>query len=584
MYEESWVPQRIPGGGGFSLKNLSLYSLYIENTMGHNIFTHTNKDHPLVRYLGCTIKLYQSANVDYVCTYSNTWPLKSSMLMYNSLQPSLHLMQKNKIIVPSKITQKRKKPYIKKFITPPTQMKNQWYFQSQLSKIPLFMFRTTACSLDHYYVGSRMLSTNINIISLNTAFIQNRGWGTRTTYWNQELGTKRYFLYGTRKEINETTNIGQLKLTEIIPLTNTVDDYEGTFYDDIHTTKPTTFEEYTKKYAGNPFHTYYLQNQYHVFTTTNSPSAIHQQFPSNWTQKTVNDLTNKEWTYMTMTNTVRYNPYKDNGTGNTVYFLPIKTTGHGYIAPTHENLRNDNLPLWLLLFGFADFIKKTDLIHHVDTDQILVIETTKTNPQKSPLVPLSLSFFEGRSPYITEDKVEPEDQTRWYPMYQYQQETCNNICLTGPGTPKIPEDTTVEAKMKYTFHFKWGGDLPQMSTIEDPTTQPYYPIPNNLLQTTSLQNPTTAPQQYLYSFDERRHQLTKKAAERITKDWQTETMSLLSAEPRFAEQTAPQDPQTESSSEEEETDLFQLLQQQRNKQLKLRKRILKTLQQIQQLE
>lgn len=590
MYEESWVPEKLPGGGGFSLKNLSLYSLYIEHTMGHNVFTHTNKDYPLMRYLGCSLKLYQSSHIDYVCTYSNTWPLKSNMQMYNSMQPSIHLLQQNKIIVPSKNTQKRHKPYVKKFIKPPTQMQNKWYFQSTLSKIPLFMLRTTAISLDHYYIGSRMQSTNITIISLNTAYIQNRGWGTRTTYWNQELGTQRYFLYGTKQEITETTSLSTIKIVDLIPLTNTVDDVEGDTYPHGSTLSTLPYNQYVQKYAGNPFHTNYLQNHWHVITTTNSPSEIAQLVTNwgdtQWKTKTLNDLTYKTYTYVPMTVSVRYNPYRDNGQGNTCYFLPIKTTGHGYVAPTREDLRNDNLPLWLLLFGFPDFIKKTDLIHHVDTDQILVIETQKTNPQKSPLVPLSLSFYEGRSPYTDPDdpKVDPSDTNRWYPMYQYQQEILNNICLAGPGTPKIPTGTTAEAKVKYCFYFKWGGELPQMSQIEDPTDQATYPIPNNLNTTTSLQNPTSAPETYLYSFDERRGQLTKTATERIQKDWETKKIPLLPTEYRFAEQTTTEETQTDPSSEEEEEDLFQLLNRQRSKQLRLRKRILKTLQQLQKLE
>lgn len=128
MYETSIIPEKLPGGGGFSIKNLSLLALYDEHIHGHNIFTHTNQPYQLMRYLGCTLYLYQSLNVDYIMTYSNTWPLKSTMLMYNTMQPSIHALQKNKILIPSKNTWKWKKPYKKVFIPPPTQMQNKWYF------------------------------------------------------------------------------------------------------------------------------------------------------------------------------------------------------------------------------------------------------------------------------------------------------------------------------------------------------------------------------------------------------------------------------------------------------------------------
>lgn len=581
MYEESFVPEKLPGGGGFSIKNLSLYSLYQEHTIGHNIFTHTNKDHPLMRYTGCTIKLYQSENTDYVCTYSNTWPLKSTMAMYNTMQPSMHLMQKNKILIPSKRTQKRKRPYTKKFIPPPTQMKNQWYFQKTLSKVPLFMIRTSAVSLDHYYIGTRNESTNITIHTLNTSIIQNRDFGKRTTtYWCQQLGTQRLFLYATHSNYKAITDI---KLTELLPLTNTQDNTEGQTYEEWKRQNNTTkkYNDYFTegyKVAGNPFHTEYLSGHTPVLTSPTSWTQINEKLKTSEETKITADLSFSE---VELTINVRYNPYKDDGSHNSCYFLPVNTTGHGWDRPGREEIENYNLPLWLLLWGFSDFVKKTEIIHNVDTQYILVINTNKTNPPKQPLVPISNSFYEGNSPYEqTPNKI---DYNRWYPTYQYQQEAINNICLTGPGTPKIAPTDTVEAKIKYTFHFKWGGDPAPMSTVSDPTEQPWYPIPNNNNSTNSLQNPETAPEKVLYSFDERRGQLTRSATERMQKDWETKETSLLPTEYKFAEKTALQETQ-EISSEEEAENLFQLLDQQRLKQKHLRHRIRKTLKEIQQLQ
>lgn len=589
MYEESWVPEKLPGGGGFSIKNLSLNSLYEEHITGHNIFTHTNTNYPLMRYKGCKIKLYQSEDIDYIVTYSNQWPLRSSMLMYNSMQPSIHLMQKNKIIVPSKKTQRRHKPYITKFIKPPTQMKSQWYFQSALANIPLYMIRTTATTLDHYYIGDRAKSTNITIHSLNTTYIQNRKMGDRNiTYFNQRLGTRTYFLYAFTTEV---TNINQIKIKNLIFLTNTQDWQQG---EDFETYKQkhnnATFQQFYQSIEakGNPFYGDYLDGSIRVITMTNSPTQINEYVGTSGTkyEDNISQLPNKEYIEIELVTHHRYNPYKDKGKGNKCYFLPVKTDGHGWDDPGKDEIENYNLPLWLLLFGYADFVKKTSIIHNIDTDYILTLNTTYTNPTKSPLVPISVSFYENHSPY--EENIEqPEqiDKKRWFPCYQYQQEIINTICLTGPGTPKIPQGTTSEAKMKYTFYFKWGGDLPPMSTISNPAEQPSYPIPNNLTSTTSLQNPNTRPETFLYSFDERRGQLTKKAAERISKDWETKTPSFLSTDYRFSEQTDTQAPQETSSSEEsEEENLFQLLDKQRRKQQHLKQRILTTIQKIQKLE
>ncbi len=133
-----------------------------------------------MRYQGCTIKFYQSAQTDYVATYSNTWPLESNMQMYNTMQPSVHLLIKNKLSYQAKQHQNGK-TIQKNLIPPPTQMKNQWYFQKDMSKIPLFMLRTSAFSFDNYYVGSRQTSTNITIHTLNYQIIQNRKFNQKWT-------------------------------------------------------------------------------------------------------------------------------------------------------------------------------------------------------------------------------------------------------------------------------------------------------------------------------------------------------------------------------------------------------------------
>ncbi len=82
--------------------------------------------------------------------------------------------------------------------------------------------------------------------------------------------------------------------------------------------------------------------------------------------------------------------------------------------------------------------------------------------------------------------------------------------MTGPNTIKLPDNISCEAHMKYKFIFKIGGEPAPMSILVDPQNQPNNTFPNNLLQTTSLQNPTTPVEHFLWRFDERRGQITKK--------------------------------------------------------------------------
>lgn len=588
MYEESIVPDRLPGGGGFSIKNLSLQSLYLEHTHGHNIFTSTNEPYPLMRYTGCTIRLYRSSDVDYIVSYDNQWPLKSTMKMYNSMQPQIHYLLRHRIIVTSKKTNPNKKKLYKKvFIPPPTQMKNQWYFQSTLANIPLFMLRTSATSLDHWFIGTRDKSTNITILTLNTSVIFHRNWDKGTQpYYANVVGTQKVWLYATDQSASPIFN--EIKLKNLIFLGNTQHNTQGysyaeylTHYHKTHSSQ--TVEEWQKSANwGNPFYKDYLTN----------PSNDHQVFAS-YTDilqfanklKTSQDTTIKESTFsftpIEMTKRLRYNPYKDNGVNNLCYFLNCKeVNGLSWDQPHNPDLTNENLPLWILLFGFSDFQKKLAKLKRIDTDYTFVIKSTYTEPTHLYIVPINISMSEGHSPY--EDQANFVDDDKWFPSFQFQQEAYTDICLSGPGTARIPKGDTAEAKMHYTFHFKWGGELPDMEQIADPSEKPTYPIPNNILSTTSLQNPTQAPETYLYKFDQRGDYITKTAAKRIRKDWSTKTHSLSITAPRFAEAPQTQDTSTETTSEEEEEeDLFQQLNQQRLKQQRLKQRIKLILQKLQ---
>ncbi len=128
MYEYSIVPRYLPGGGGFGIKNFSLEALYAEYRYARCFWTKTNRELSLCRYLGCQLTLYQSSNTDYVFSYSNELPLESSLAMYNTMQPSMHQMTKHSILIPSKTTKPKKRPYIKIFVPPPTQLTNKWFF------------------------------------------------------------------------------------------------------------------------------------------------------------------------------------------------------------------------------------------------------------------------------------------------------------------------------------------------------------------------------------------------------------------------------------------------------------------------
>lgn len=580
MYELSTVPERLPGGGGFGIKNYSLEALYSEHRYAHNIWTQTNNDLPLCRYTGCKFKLYQSEQTDYIFSYSTTLPLQSNMGMYNTMQPSIHGLLQHKILIPSRKTYPKKKPYTIVKIGPPTQLSNKWYFQQDLAKTPLVMTRTTAFSMEHYYLHPKGKSNNITIHTINTNVIKNTNFKTPPTsgYAASGSGTQAVYLYSTNAHHQ---SLNDIKIKDLIFLGDTKHNVKGKSWNEAEpSSNKDTWTQNNKKYWGNPFYADYLNKNNEVFQSRMSYPYFINLVNNNPNQYAT------ELTEVVLVHEIRYNPYQDQGLDTKCYFKPTYTDINNWSPPENEEKQNSGLPIWLLVWGYPDFCRKAQLHQHLDTDWVFVIETIDTRPIKNYIVPINPSFIEGHSAY--ESEANPIDEDRWYPSFNFQSIAYNNICISGPGTAKIPDNTNIEAKCEYCFYFKWGGHPPPMSTIEDPKQKPTYPLPNNTLQTNSLQNPTSYPEAILYSFDERRGLLTNKAAKRMQKDWGLKKITIADGTNPFSEIPQPiyqTTPEETSEEEEKETEnLFQQLQQQRLKQQRLKQRIMKTLQKIQSLE
>nr|UGV38138.1 MAG: ORF1 [TTV-like mini virus] len=588
MYELSLVPEHLSGGGGWSIKMISLRALFSEHEYCRNYWTYTNKNLPLCRYTGCSIKLYQSKHADYIFSYSTQMPMQSTIEMYQSMQPSIHAMLPHHIVVPSRHTYPKKKPYYKLHIKPPKPFVNKWYFQSDMTNTPLVLFKTSATSLQDYYINPEAQSTNLTIPILNTGLFKNRNWKTPQNpgYSPYGDGTNKVYLYST-SQIPHNQNLENpsawLKWVDVIPLYDTQNHTEGSSYteaknSDASITGPEAYKTKWLPYRGNPFHERYLGTESPVYQSKIDYSSILNK--ANFTTGMVENFTLVSLTYK-----LRYNPYNDHGRNNMCYFLSIAKEEQGWEPPEKPELVSVGLPLWLLLFGFADWQKKLKKLLHLSTDYVCVVKSTMTYPVKQPLVMLNQSFIDGNSPQ--EQGVNIEDAHIWHPQFQFQELTHNDIVSSGPGIIRLTQGQTVEASLDYKFYFKWGGNPPPMDTIKDPGEQPTYPIPRNELLTNSLQNPATDPSTFLWQFDERRGQITEKAAKRLQTDYSTETTSFTDGAHHFSppiQTTKETSPETSSEEEEEETPLLLKLQQQYLQQQQLRHRILKTMKKLQKLE
>lgn len=579
------APPKLPSGGCFTIKNFSLQSLYSENRYIRNTWSHTNTDLPLVRYTGCKFKIYKSEHVDTILTFDNNLPLASNQDMYLSMQPSVHSMIKNKIIIPRLTKGYNKKPYKTIHIKPPKPMINKWYFQQDMTTIPLCQIRASACSLNEWYINYKSVSTTSTINYLNPGAITNTyfnkyystGWYARKL----DSGTKIYLISFKGKPENEH------KWKNIVFLGNTLDNTPGQTLEEakLPSGQQTDITQLMGKYGrhqwGNPFYKTYLSNQHKVYFFNEELITLLTQYKNNPELPVpVTYITETQLTMQT-----RYNPLSDEGKDTKIYFKPTNQQNDDWNPPLHTDLMAVNLPLWILTFGFVDYHKKLKQIKNIDTEQILTIQAKLDGPITKTYPLIDADFINGKSPY--EQVPDPLDYNRWHLSFQFQQITTNNIGLSGPGSIKSPPLQAIQAKCQYTFYFKWGGNPPPMQPITDPTKQPHYNLPFNITKTTSLQNPATSPAYSLYTFDYRRGELTTKAIERMQKDFPLKKTFITDSERFQPPLQVQQETTSESSAEEEEEEISTLLnklQRQRLKQKQLKYLILKNLGYLPKLE
>nr|UGV34973.1 MAG: ORF1 [TTV-like mini virus] len=592
MYEQSITPANWPGGGGFAVSQYTLDALYSLHQKCLNWWTGSNVDLPLCRYKGCKLKFYQCDNTDYIVKIQTELPSNSNKLTYPSCQPSMMMMSKKTLIIPSKKNKKIRKAYKSIFIKPPPQLENKWYFQIDMYKTALLTIHTAAISLDNYFQKPYNNSNTIQFPVLNTNLIQNRNMGIDTIVsWPYKvIGTvSYYFYYYDGAQI--PNNIQDTPIKDLIPLANPRKYTSGKSFNHHNTGIPTDIKDYFENYHlywGNPFFKDHLlpENSHNWYYSTVSPETVRNSAlvsadkgqTLKWSQVTgphSNVLTPLEEPIFFP---IQYNPLRDTGEDTLCYILQNKS-GHGWDPPTNDKLILSGFPMWLIIFGFTDFQTKLKLYTNIDENCILVIKTKYTQrPQAFPIVPISQDFIDGKSPYNTE--VIPQDFNKWYPQIQYQERSINIIASSGPGTPFLPDTVSENIQMFYSFKWLWGGSPPKTVNIDNPSHQISYPIPNNEHETTSLQNPGTAPESLLYSFDLRHGLFTPSAISRISKDFTTETAltSITDETIKRKLQTTLQELQTTQEKEQEEkTKVLQLINQLQHQQQCLREQLVQLL-------
>lgn len=568
-------------------------TLYQEHINLRNWWTRGNENMPLIRYLGCCINLYREENIDYLFYYNRQFPMTAKLLTYQSTQPMAMLLNKHTVKVACKKNTQRKKPYKRIKIPPPSQLQNKWYFQYDIATTPLLQTMTTACSFDRTFQNSSSISTTIGFYTLDTNTFLNHHFQRTTSPYQPANNTILFKIKNGETDITNVTAGQLIILGEVEDLTDGIEiqHVPQSTLNPPDIENPTQFQKQFYKaqldhtYWGNVFKSSTFFGDERMIQTNKTWKDI-IDFCKESNTKLSNGFTFKT----TKWGEVRYNPFADKGTGNIAYLLKINTGLHSneWGPPTDKDVIARDLPLHTLLWGYLDFQRRCQEYRDIDTTCVIVFQCQYILPRTYKFYcPLDISFLHGNSPYRLEGEITPTDRQNWHPKVAFQVETINNICLSGPGTVKLPPQVSCEAHCSYKFYFKLGGQPAPMCNLTKPDEQPKYPIPNNLLNTPSLQSPAIPFTQLLWNFDERRNQLTKKATNRIT-DYQTAETSLIP----FAETSVScptevyktqETPET-SSSEEEETSIENQLHKQRRRQKLLRNRINSLLQHLANLQ
>uniref|UniRef100_A0AAU7B9F3 Capsid protein n=1 Tax=Samektorquevirus hominid17 TaxID=3160823 RepID=A0AAU7B9F3_9VIRU len=539
------VPNNYAWGGGFFVSVYTLGYLYECLLHYRNIWTTSNDGFDLARYLGAKLIFYRHDICDYVVIYNTSPPMTINKLSYPSCHPSRIMLQRKKIWVPSLKTRPHGKPYIKKFIRPPKLLTNRWFFQEELSKVNLMMLMGTAISTTSPYLSNNTDNNCVGINILNTEIFTNVGWAA-TTY-NTKFPIYAY--YPKEKKMKWIHDLAYNSDSIFWPL-----------------------------YLNGTYNTYKhkTNGEKKDYTSIDDPTTNFQP--------------------ISITRLLRYQPNRDTGQ-DTIAWLESNLSDNLEV-PRIEAYKIDSLPMWLLLFGFVDYMAKLHPRDDLYNNFTLILHSkfplgfNFTFDVNSPIIPLSQDFMKGKGEWGS--PVDMSLGKYWVPCIKTQLSVINDIVSCGPYIAR-PTGKGFDFNMKYKFFFKWGGNIVTQKNILDPSKQKTYPIPRDFLSQIQIKDPEgRAIQTQFHKWDYRRGMLTAKAIKRAMQDTDVTDSSSTDGEehPRKRKRTGePEICHQESSTllqalqpseediypqETQETDLQLLeLNQQQRLQQQLLKQILK---------
>nr|UHK05876.1 MAG: ORF1 [Torque teno midi virus] len=561
------TPPKAPCGGGFGYEQYSLGFLYEQYTFRNNIWTASNINKDLCRYLRARFTMYRHQTQDFIIAYERQPPFLANEYTYMQCHPQMLLLSRHKKILLSKMTNPRGKLKTTFTVKPPKQMISKWFFQKQFSTAPLLAIKAAACNFNYVHLGNVNNNLILTFSYINLGFYQLGNWAFHPS------GTSIYLPY------NGVPN----KL----------------FFWNSHQnfTESISEQEFVKKYGV-------IWDKSKI---TNYEASINKD--TGWFQPGIlkavlvtREANTKSWVANLPVNTVRYNPTIDKGPGNEIWLHSTLTAA--YTKPkTDSILIMQDQPLWLGLYGWLSWVQMVKKDQFFFASYVLVIKSkalyiTGQSGATEEIIPIDSDYIKGKWPF--DEPVTQYEHNHWYPSIYHQLNIINAIVCCGPYVPKIDYSERLsnwELNYHYQFFFKWGGPQVDDQQAYDPQIQTTYDVPDKIQGTIQIRDPRKQSYEtLLHPWDYRRGDIKKSALKRMFDHLSIDTSFQPDAEPIQKkkkvvgpELTVPQQENQEIQScllslceenifqETEETNLLKLIQQQQQQQQELKYNLLKIL-------
>lgn len=557
------IPARGAGfGGNLSITIWNLSILYYENLKRRNRWSRRNDDLDLTRYLGGSFRFYQQEERSFILTYKLETPFKVEIMDHMRGHPQILLQKRHHILVPARKLRRLRRGYIDVKFHPPRLMRNQWYFQKHFCHVNLIMLTVSGIDTDRVWLRKGAESPVVQFCVLGADYTGKFESGNHTgpmshtaddevqrqTAWSEIWQFPKSMTTNFRDVLKDIGDASNTDVPAGIPLTNVPEKFKNhlTF----HKTKQ-KFKERENKLKQLITHSPYSQS---AGSRTYSQTLDRIFGIYSWI---VLDP-DKRWdqTHSKAYVTVRYNPLIDEGRGNRVYVESCSKESLIFDEKRASCLLEDE-PLWLLLYGYTDWVRKEKRGGSPGTNVRVMINCPYTDPKLSKsrgqgFCIYSDDFAKGRLPY-GQGSLTPFWENNWYPNLWNQEPALETIVDCGPWMPRDDESNSWMLNMGYRFRFLLGGNPLPGNPPQDPCKRPTFDLPETgmLDMAVQVRDPSRIDLP-AHTWDLRRSLFTSRGLKRLLED-QTDdelTDSVTDDRKRFDPDVAPRsaDPAASSSS------------------------------------